>query len=184
MVLLKNAKQIMFEIWKDIVRYEGLYQISNFGRVKRIISASGTHSGRILSPFTDRQKYLVVTLCNTFGHRKFYVHRLVIEVFIGPYPEGHECRHLDGNRQNNRLHNLATGTHKDNVGDAIRHGTHTALNQYGCDNPLARLDTNHILEIRNLYENDKISQKDLAIRFGVCQATINQIVNRKTWRHI
>ncbi len=50
------------------------------------------------------------------------VHRLVLEAFVGPCPPGMQCRHLDGNPANNRLENLAWGTHAENAADKIRHG--------------------------------------------------------------
>jgi hypothetical protein len=55
------------------------------------------------------------------GYR--FVHRLVLEAFVGPCPEGMECRHLDGDPANNRLENLRWGTHRENAADQVRHGT-------------------------------------------------------------
>lgn len=52
-----------------------------------------------------------------------YIHRLVSETFLGKCPEGLLVRHLDGNKDNNHVSNLAYGTHADNYEDAVRHGT-------------------------------------------------------------
>ena len=60
-----------------------------------------------------------------------FVHRLVLEAFVGPCPDGMECRHLDGNPGNNRLENLAWGTPKENAADSIRHGTSFFLTERG-----------------------------------------------------
>ena len=57
--------------------------------------------------------------------RHYLIHRLVLETFIGPCPEGEVCRHLDGDKRNNSLNNLCWGTLKENTQDAIRHGTHS-----------------------------------------------------------
>lgn len=60
-----------------------------------------------------------------------FVHRLVLEAFVGPCPEGMECRHLDGNPANNKLDNLKWGTRKENQDDSKRHGTHWASSEAG-----------------------------------------------------
>src|SRR5262245_52174442 len=57
------------------------------------------------------------------GSHKSTVHRLVLEAFMGPCPPGLQCRHLDGNRQNNRLDNLTWGSASDNEADKRHHGT-------------------------------------------------------------
>jgi len=52
------------------------------------------------------------------------VHQLLLETYVGPKPPDQECRHLDGNKANNRLDNLKWGTRKENVLDSVKHGTH------------------------------------------------------------
>jgi HNH endonuclease len=75
-----------------------------------------------LRPYRSKTGYLSVTLwTNRVPTRKF-VHRLVLEAFVGPCPTGLECRHLDGDPSNNRLDNLRWGTRLENVADTIRHG--------------------------------------------------------------
>lgn len=66
--------------------------------------------------------YYVATLSDGRGGRACrFVHRLVLEAFVGPCPPGMQCRHLDGNSLNNRLSNLCWGTPKENLDDAVRH---------------------------------------------------------------
>jgi hypothetical protein len=93
-----------------------------------------------------------------------YVHHLVLEAFVGPCPPGQETRHLDGNKENNALSNLVWGTHSENVGDQIRHGTDTR----GERNGQAKLTREIAESIRASGEQGK----DLAKRYGVSQATI------------
>lgn len=93
----------------------------------RIWSLSANWRGygqRVLAPHSDRDQYQSVRLTFAKGSRKkFKVHRLVAETFIGPRPSPrHEVRHLDGNRANNCASNLAWGTQKDNADDRERHG--------------------------------------------------------------
>ena len=87
----------MDEIWKDIVNYEGLYQISNTGFVRR--------NNRILKPAPNNKGYLHVTLCKNGVSQTKYIHQLVAEHFIGKV-EGKEVDHIDNNKLNNRLDNL------------------------------------------------------------------------------
>jgi hypothetical protein len=113
------------EVWRDIPGYEGTYQVSNMGRVKslprqaplmcndgRIITR--TLKGRILTPCVNKRGYESLVLRHDGKNRTYEVQRLVALAFLGPRPEGHETRHLDGNRLNNRLDNLAYGTRSQN----------------------------------------------------------------------
>lgn len=105
----------MEEIWKDIKEYEGLYQVSNLGRVKRVTT------GIILKGSKDRGGYLVVNLSkNNIGSMK-KIHRLVAQAFI-PNPENKpEVNHIDEDKTNNMLSNLDWMTRKENN----NHGTRT-----------------------------------------------------------
>ena len=75
---------------------------------------------RRLNPHPQSRGHCVVDLGRTNTR---FVHRLVLETFVGPCPDGMECRHLDGNPLNNQIGNLAWGTRKENHDDSIDHGT-------------------------------------------------------------
>lgn len=111
------------EEWKDIKDYEGLYQISNFGRVKSL-NYLNTKQPRILKPKTYRGGYLCVCLSKNGVVKYPKIHRLVYDNFIGidkPYKrrgKGNEIwviNHKDENRTNNRLDNLELITQTENV---------------------------------------------------------------------
>lgn len=116
------------EIWKPIPEYEGLYEVSNKGQVKRlkkvIIDKIGrTHhkKERILKANPDGNGYLQVSLFDNESRKKsLKVHRLVAEVFI-PSPDGNlEVNHKDEIKTNNCVENLEWMTHKENVNFGTR----------------------------------------------------------------
>ena len=136
-------------------------------------------------------KPLASQLANTYGHRKVglqinrvisikLVHRLVLEAFVGPCPADMECRHLNGNPADNRLENLAWGTHRQNQADRIAHGTLP----FGVTHPLAKLTEEQVRAIRAEYAAGGITQPALGAKYGVSGSTIGDIVRRETWGHL
>ena len=105
------------EIWKDIKGFEGIYQVSNLGRVKSLerIDALGHRlKEKILKPHPNGNGYYNVGLCKN-SVRKFYqVHRLVYEAFNGQIPEGLQVNHINEIKTDNRLENLNLMTPKEN----------------------------------------------------------------------
>lgn len=105
------------EEWKDIAGYEGLYQISNCGRVKSL-NYRRTGKEKLLRPATTRDGYLLVCLCKNGQRKLFRVHRLVAFAFseiCGEIFDGAEPDHLDGNRKNNNAENIKLKSHVQNM---------------------------------------------------------------------
>lgn len=93
------------ELWKPVVGYEGLYMVSNLGRVKSL-PREGT-KGCILKPSSDKWGYPHVCLCKNGEQKSCRVHILVMRAFIGKCPDGYEVDHENWNIVDNRLENLS-----------------------------------------------------------------------------
>lgn len=131
------------EEWRSVVGWEGLYEVSDLGRVRsldRTISnplPSGTVrsqriKGRILTPgIAKAGGYGYVNLTRNARQTSRHVHRLVMDAFVGPLPSGLHTRHLNGDPTDSRLVNLAYGTPLENARDAVRHGR-TGANRTHC----------------------------------------------------
>ena len=119
------------EEWRDVVGYEDRYMVSDQGRVwskeRMVRHGRGPglrkHAGRMLKLGRKPAGYPIVSHAVAPGVvRHLYVHRLVLEAFVGPCPEGHVARHLDDDKENNHLSNLSWGSESENAHDKIRNG--------------------------------------------------------------
>lgn len=114
--------------WRSVLGFEGLYEISDDGQVR-------SARGRLRKPVENRPNgYLTVQLRRDLRTHKRYIHRLVLEAFVGPCPPGMECCHRDGDIGNNSVPNLYWGTRKQNIEDMLRHGTHYWARRSHCKN--------------------------------------------------
>jgi hypothetical protein len=119
--------------------------------------------------------YLRITACK----KSYYVHRLVLEAFVGKRPDGMECCHKDGNQLNNSLDNLRWGTRQENIAERDRSGT----TQKGSRHYMAKVNDDKVREIRRMHASG-LSQTAIASVFGVTQVTVGHIVTLKTWKHV
>lgn len=103
------------EIWCDIPDYEGVYEVSNLGRVRRI------KTGRILKPSTS-SGYFGVLLCINGVQTYNKIHTLVMKAFVGTRPNGYHTNHKNGIKKDNRLDNLEYVTPAENIAHAFRTG--------------------------------------------------------------
>lgn len=179
------------EIWKDIIGYERLYQISNLGNVR---SVERTVNGRfwygkqhiqvfcekILIP-QKRGKYFKVTLSKDNKANQQSIHRLVAISFLGDFTEKKlEVNHIDGDKYNNKLSNLEWVTRSENHKHAFRHGLRRVNKGEDCS--WSKLNSITVLEIRKMLCES--SHKEVSKKFNVNLTTIYNIGDRRSWKHI
>lgn len=109
------------ELWKSIVGYEGLYEVSNLGRVMSL-NYNGTGRTQVMKPSNDKDGYLQVKLCKDGKIKRFFVHRLVAMAFI-PNPNNlPQVNHINEMKDDNRVENLewCDSKYNTNYGTAIK----------------------------------------------------------------
>ena len=123
----------MTEEWRDIPGYEGMYQVSDLGRVRSLDRVVGHRyggarkmKGRALRQTPNPGGYLQVTLSRDSKLQTFAVHRLVTKVFIGPCPQRCEVLHGAKGQKCNKVSNLRYGTSKENSQDTVERGLTSA----------------------------------------------------------
>ena len=170
------------ELWKPVVDYEMLYQVSDYGRVRALFDACrGRHkSGRILKPKTTPTGYLMVSLWRKGDPVRYRtLQKIVLGAFVGPRPEGKEARHLDGNRTNNALSNLKWGTNEENVQDKINHGTVPQ----GESHSNSKLTSDEVIQIRYLWDNS-CSARMIGQLYGIGAMQACRVGRRERWGHL
>ena len=185
------------EIWITVRGFEGLYDVSNLGRVRSLpriktwkrknVICKQPVDGKILiqKPIGKKKKYLGVELCDksvdSNHHKTALVHRLVAEAFI-PNPEGKkDVNHKDGNTRNNCVENLEWATRKEN----INHAFQTGLNKtYGMNHPSSKVTEDQVKEMREMYKEGEKGRGYIAISriYGISPSTVKNIVRGKTWK--
>jgi hypothetical protein len=171
----------MTERWRPVVGYEGHYEVSNLGRVRRSCGGRGAQAGRILRRH-DRSGdgYRSVQLCRKDRKRFFGVHALVAEAFLGRRPRGKFPNHKNLVKSDNRASNLEWLTRKQNAQHALRSGRKGGRSLPGADNGRAKLTMRQVAEIRR--QKGRVSQRSLARLCGVSKTAIQLIHQGKHWR--
>ena len=160
----------MQEIWKAVHGYEGIYEISNFGKIKRLSTPNSNNQHKdsfIMSPGRDLRGYLIVCLYKNKKRSTKTIHRLVAIHFI-PNPENKKTvNHKDGDKENNYVENLEWNTYSENNKHAFKIGLRkpsiTMSGMCGKLNPQSKpvlqLDMNN--NIINEFESCSLAKKIL-----------------------
>lgn len=173
----------MEETWKDIKNFEGLYQVSNLGRVKSLTRIRSNNNcvyrGRILKSQLNNCGYEMIPLCKESKRFLKSIHRLVAQAFI-PNPDNlPEVNHLNG-KNDNRAESLEWNSKSDNM----HHATKNKLIRKGENVNTAKLTQIQVKEIRNKYKPRHYTMKMLAEEYGVCHATIQKIIYLTNWKSL
>jgi len=140
--------------------------------------------GKWLKQEIANSKHHRVTLYKNGKSYHRLVHRLVLETFVDRCPESMECRHLDGNPQNNCLSNLCWGTRSENSLDAIKHNTHPGFKTKGESSGMSKLTEQNVRMVIYIHKTGLFTLKEIAKVYGVSFACVSLIVNKKRWKHI
>lgn len=171
----------MIEEWRPVVGYEGFYEVSSLGRIKSVERIVPNGRGgckrmkaKFLTPNGHRsQRYLSITLSKESRVKRLSVHRVVLEAFIGPCPDGMEALHGDGGPYDNRLQNLRWGTRTENCNDKWAQGSmpHGELHHK------TTLNKCQVLAIRQ----DKRPLSEISKEYKISKSCISAIKNKRTW---
>lgn len=168
------------EEWKPARAYEGWYEVSSLGRVRRVRPGKGTRVGLIVKQQLTTRGRWQVSLSKDGEHRSLPVHVLVAHAFIGPRPDGMEINHIDFDCLNNIPSNLEYITPIENVKHAYAHGQAERTTQRGSQQGNAKLTESDIPAIRA----SAIPRDKIAAIYNVSPVTIKFIRNRRSWKHV
>jgi adenylosuccinate synthase len=186
------------EEWRQVTK-EGFsdYEISSWGRVKNSKSKyllSATKSGLWGHLKVTLQNPILGKSRKSGGIKDFKIHSLVAEAFMGAKPDGMEVRHLNGIPWDNSVQNLVYGTPKENRADAVNHGSMSRRREGAHGGfKTTKLTEKDVAEIRKTPRRNArgwwrktipsgISDKTVALKYGVSRETIRDIRLNKCWQ--
>lgn len=171
------------EIWKAVVGYEGIYEVSSLGRVRsldRVVKhPKGGYANlksKVISQKVRNNGYLEVCLHSLGITKSLLVHRIVANSFIINIDNKPQINHINAIKDDNRIDNLEWVTDFENQ----VHKTNNKLNPFGENHKKSKLKEFEVLSIRESNENNNL----IAKKFNVSRRLISSIKNRKIWKHI
>ena len=163
--------------WRPVLGYEGIYEVSDLGHVRRVSEYRNGRAGMIMAVAARGETgYLSVALSRNGRCTNQLLHRVVIEAFRGKRPTGMETHHIDGDKQNPRLSNLEFVTSSENTIAAYRSGVRAAR---GVTKPNAKLNDEIAREIFTSREPRRV----LAGRYGVNISVVDGVRQGRAWKH-
>lgn len=167
------------EVWKDIKGYEGLYQVSNMGRVKSLKRKSrnlNNEEDRILKHAVNKFGYCHFSLSKFNESKTMTMHRVVAKYFI-PNPKNKPCvNHINGIKTDNKVENLEWVTYSENMKHAYKKGLNKQIGETCNTAKLTEQDVLDIFKLKKFFTN-----KELCNIFGVKQVQMWRILNKKRW---
>lgn len=180
------------EIWKDIPKYEGRYQVSNWGNVKTLGRLVEESNGRkvfrkekLLTKSLMYKGYEVVKLYKTKEQKNtMFVHKLVGITFLENPNNFVELNHKNGIKTDNRVKNLEWCSRSFNVKETYRLGLRNPNTYKGEGNKSSKLTEESVLKIREEYSKGGVSFSQLGKKYNIGTSNIGMIISRASWKHI
>lgn len=170
-------EKLNIEIWKDVVGYEGLYQVSNFGNIRscdKIIKREGYRDyvlrSKLLKQSNHSEGYLVICLTRNSKYVNKFVHQIVADAFIPLIKDSNDINHIDGNKKNNCVSNLERCTRKENINHAyqtLKRKSNTIIT------------SKLTLKVKELKANS-LTNREIAKQLNISHTTVNKMLNLKT----
>lgn len=172
------------EIWKSIKTYEGLYEVSNLGRIKSLSKrwSVGIKKETVLRPSISKAGYLRVVLCHNSIKKHITIHKLVATHFCTNDNGNKIINHKNGIKSDNRADNLEWCTYSENALHAFSQGL--VKPQKGERNGNTKIKEQDVSKIKRLYKEERLSQIKIGLIFGISQTQVGRIVNNKRWVHL
>ena len=173
------------EEWRDVIGYEGYYQISNLGRVKslprlvRNVNGYSTKKELILNPHINKGYLKTALTINKITNYKF-IHKLVAEAFIPNSNNYPQVNHKDTDKLNNKKDNLEWCTPSQNMKHAY---DNNLISKDGFNNSNSKLKIKQVEEIRELLTKG-FKCKEISLKYSVNYATIRDIKIGRTWKNV
>jgi len=167
------------EIWKSVKFTNGVYEISNLGRLRRGKPGFLTWVGRIMKPQKNIHGYKTYTMIVGKKHVTKPAHRLVSDAFLGKRKVGYCTNHKNGDKFDSRLQNIENVTFKQNK----HHSLYVLKKQIGEDHGNSFLTENDVKEIRDLPKKYGY-RKILCEKFKISKTWVSAIRMRQCWTHV
>lgn len=175
------------EVWKPVVGFEGLYDVSDLGFVRRVKPYTkgkfvNEPLPRILVGGNNGRGYKTVILSgsDSINKKSHKVHQLVAYAFLGPKMAGQEVNHINRNRSDNRLCNLEYVSHQRNMKHCYEFKERQDACPRGIRHHNARINNDIARDIKQRLKSGEI-MKNMAEQYGVSIAAIHMIKTGKTW---
>jgi hypothetical protein len=180
------------EHWRDVPGFPG-YQVSDWGNTRVVDRVVHTANGQVrhyrgmpLKQTENPHGYKIVGMtCGAegriTGHKNMMVQRAVLLAFCPDVSgDGMDVRHLDGDKSNNRVENLAYGTRAENEADKVLHGSANL----GARNGMSKITEKIVRKIRKQYAKGNVSQAAIAVQHDICREMVGRIIRRDSWAYL
>lgn len=170
----------MNEIWVDVKGYEGLYKVSNTGKIKSF--GKGKQEKELSQKRFSKDGYLRVSLQKNGKPKEKGIHRVVAENFIENPCNKDTVNHIDGVKTNNCVSNLEWATKEENMKHAYDNGLKKPIR--GCESANSKLTPENVTQIKNEYivQSSEFGGVALSKKYNVSKAAIYRIINNKTYK--